>query len=185
MSGLLLSFAYFIAVCFLAYSVILTFRFIISKEQIKMQSEKILLLDNVCKEQCEQIKQAYKRQKEIDTLRGYISKHITQLQTDDIQSLIQQVQFDNRNWEQLVQYINITQNNFVKKLMIRYPSLTNEDIHTIMLMRIGMSNSEIADFYNILLPSLSTKRHRIIKKMGVQINGSTTDFIRDLFKDEC
>lgn len=48
-----------------------------------------------------------------------------------------------------------------------------------------MSNSEIADFYNILLPSLSTKRHRIIKKMGVQINGSTTDFIRDLFKDEC
>lgn len=90
---------------------------------------------------------------------------------------------DNAAWKQIEQYVDDTQNLFVRKLTNNYPGLSQDDIHTILLMRLNLSNAEIATFYNIQLASLATRRYRLIKKMNVQNYCSIVDFIKTLFDD--
>lgn len=90
---------------------------------------------------------------------------------------------DNAAWEKIEQYVDDTQNLFVRKLINKYPALSQDDIHTILLMRLNVSNTEIAAFYNIQLASLATRRYRLIKKMNVQNHCSIGDFIKTLFND--
>lgn len=86
------------------------------------------------------------------------------------------------NWNRLEIYINQSQDYFAAKLRQNYPSLTEDDIHIILLMRMGLDHKEIAIFCNILMSSLRTRRSRLKKKMKADCD-SISDFIRELYKD--
>ncbi|MDD3038306.1 hypothetical protein [Bacteroides sp.] len=86
------------------------------------------------------------------------------------------------NWNHLEIYINQSQDYFAAKLRQNYSSLTEDDIHIILLMRMGLDHKEISIFCNILLSSLRTRRSRLKKKMRVNCD-SISEFIRELYKN--
>lgn len=90
-------------------------------------------------------------------------------------------QIKKEDWETVEQYINKEQDNFVVKLWQDYPLLLKEDIHIIVLLRLGVSHEKIARLFHILLASFRTRRYRIKKKMGIEDKYHLTEFIRRLY----
>lgn len=90
-------------------------------------------------------------------------------------------QIKKEDWETVEQYINKEQDNFVVKLRQDYPLLLEEDIHIIVLLRLGVSHEKIARLFHILLASFRTRRYRIKKKMGIKDEYHFTEFIRQIY----
>lgn len=90
------------------------------------------------------------------------------------------VPFENGNWDDLEFFINQSQEGFVQKIRRDYPSLSEDDIHIILLMRVGLTHRQIASFCNILLSSFRRRRSRLKKKMKVRCD-SISKFICDLY----
>lgn len=86
------------------------------------------------------------------------------------------------DWETVEQHLNKEQDNFVVKLRRDYSLLLEEDIHIIILLRLGASHEEIAHLFHILLASFRTRRYRIKKKMGIKDEYHLTEFIRRLYE---
>lgn len=85
------------------------------------------------------------------------------------------------DWETIEQYLNKEQDNFVVKLRRDYPSLLEEDIDIIILLRLGVSHEKIAHLFHVLLASFRTRRYRIKKKMGIEDEFHFTEFIQKLY----
>lgn len=102
----------------------------------------------------------------------------------EIKELLRHKPFMDDNWNKIEEFINTTQNQFVHRLTYNYPKLTQEDIHTILLMRLHLTNKEIANFYNIQTLSLNTKRYRLKKKMKLDDCVSIGEYINKLFTQE-
>jgi len=51
------------------------------------------------------------------------------------------------DWEKLERLVNLLQSNFTCKVLQDFPMLSRDDIHIILLMRIGMKNIESQDYY--------------------------------------
>lgn len=84
-------------------------------------------------------------------------------------------------WKYLESYFDDTYNEFLKKLRRRYP-LSNDDIHLIILICLGVSNRQIAAYFHIRLTSLATHRYRIAKKMGLKEVKSINEAIIGMLK---
>lgn len=91
--------------------------------------------------------------------------------------------FDQAKWQALEESINNEKNGFIQKIRQRYTLLSFKDLCLIMLMVIGISNTQIAEFYHIELSSLRKKRHRIVRKTGVD-GMKSLDIILKEFSDE-
>lgn len=88
-------------------------------------------------------------------------------------------QMDDHKWKELETLVNEVQNNFVVKLRLSYHSLSEDDIHIILLLRIGLNHTQIAKVTNVQKSSFRIRRCRLKKKMGIEC-GSISDFIREL-----
>ena len=86
------------------------------------------------------------------------------------------------DWETVEQHLNKEQDNFVIKLRQDYSLLLEEDIHIIILLRLGVSHEKIARLFHVLLASLRTRRYRIKKKIGIVNDYHLTEFIRILYE---
>lgn len=183
MNNIYFSIILFIAVCFLILSAILILKHFASQEIIKIQSEEIEFLIEQYKKKCKELLEASEIKLKLSSL-SQPSMDQQNFGEQEMQELLKCTQMDDNDWEKIKQYINDTQHQFVDKLMNTYPTLSREDIHFILLMRMNVTNSQIAAFYHIQLPSLATKRYRLVKKMGLRNHTSISEFINNLFKDE-
>ncbi len=86
------------------------------------------------------------------------------------------------DWETVEQHLNKEQDNFIIKLRQDYSLLLEEDIHIIILLRLGVPHEKIAHLFHILLASLRTRRYRIKKKMGIVNDYHLTEFVRILYE---
>lgn len=84
-----------------------------------------------------------------------------------------------KDWKQLKDYVNAEQDCFINKLLVLHPQLTEDDIHIILLWRIGMSNREIAHCQAILTDSFRKRRYRLKQKMNLKCD-SISDTIKSL-----
>ncbi len=84
-------------------------------------------------------------------------------------------------WKELESSINLSQNSFANKIRQRFPVLSEDDIHIILLMRIDMRNTEIAKLLHILPSSFRMRRYRLKKKMNVNCH-SLSDFVKKMFE---
>lgn len=91
-------------------------------------------------------------------------------------------QLEKKDWEKMEQLVDQEQDGFIVKLRYDYPMLVEEDIHIIILLRLGMSHENIACLFNTLLASFRTRRYRIKKKMGIKDEYHFTEFIRKLYE---
>ena len=155
----------------LLLSVVLYLRNVKYKKELKVQSEEILRLDmeyrklysNLFLQSCS----SQKKKNEME-----------------IKELLRRKPFVENDWIKIEEFINNTQNQFVHRLAYNFPKLTQEDIHVILLMRLNLTNNEIANFFNIQPLSLNTKRYRLKKKMELDKDLLIGEYINKLFTQE-
>ncbi|WP_221657151.1 helix-turn-helix transcriptional regulator [Bacteroides salyersiae] len=86
------------------------------------------------------------------------------------------------DWQYLESRFDNAYNGFIRKLRNCYP-LSNEDVHLIILICLGVGNKQIASYYHIQLASLATHRYRIAKKMGLKETKSINEAILGMLKN--
>ncbi len=73
-------------------------------------------------------------------------------------------QLDDDSWNDFMNLINLIYNDFNKKLIEKYPSLTKEDLHICSLTRLGFNNQVIAILLNQQTNSYARRKSRIKKE---------------------
>ena len=74
---------------------------------------------------------------------------------------------NDNDWNQLYSLLEGGEEYFVRKLKERYPSLSNDEIQMCMLIRIGLSNEDMANIYCITVNSMKRKLYSFKEKMGI------------------
>ena len=74
---------------------------------------------------------------------------------------------NDNDWNQLHSLLEGGEEYFVSKLKERYPSLSNDEIQMCMLIRIGLSNEDMANIYCITVNSMKRKLYSFKEKMGI------------------
>ena len=74
---------------------------------------------------------------------------------------------NDNDWNQLHSLLEGGEEYFVSKLKERYPSLSNDEIQMCMLIRIGLSNEDMANIYCITINSMKRKLYSFKEKMGI------------------
>ena len=74
---------------------------------------------------------------------------------------------NDNDWNQLYSLLEGGEEYFVSKLKERYPSLSNDEIQMCMLIRIGLSNEDMANIYCITINSMKRKLYSFKEKMGI------------------
>lgn len=70
-------------------------------------------------------------------------------------------QLDDDSWDDFMNLINLIYNDFNKKLIEKYPTLTKEDLHICCLTRLGFNNQVIAILLNQQTNSYARRKSRI------------------------
>lgn len=76
---------------------------------------------------------------------------------------------DDDSWDDFMNLINLIYNDFNKKLIEKYPTLTKEDLHICSLTRLGFNNQVIAILLNQQTNSYARRKSRIKQE---KMNGS-------------
>ncbi len=84
---------------------------------------------------------------------------------------------DEKNWENFELNFNLIHDNFIKRFAEKYPDLTHNDLKMCALIRMNMSNKEIANLLNISIRSVESRRYRIRKRMNIDSDVNLNDYI--------
>lgn len=85
------------------------------------------------------------------------------------------------DWSKLEGYLNLSQDGFVEKLRTTYPTLSEDEVHMLILIRLGWDNNQLAVFYDIKMETVMTKRSRARGKMKLKREADLENFIQNLF----
>lgn len=85
------------------------------------------------------------------------------------------------DWTKLEKYINLSQDDFMSKLRNTYPTLSEDEIHMLILIRLGWDNNQLALFYNIKIETVMTKRSRARGKLKLKREDDLDEFMQNLF----
>ena len=119
---------------------------------------------------------------QISTMRNFLMRKISILHK--LESLktgkVKQVLLSDFDWEELEVFLNSSDNEFVERLKRDYPDLTPKDIKFLMLVRLKLPYSAIAQIYNIEPKSVKQKLFLIKEKLGLKDSPtSAKKFIED------
>lgn len=85
------------------------------------------------------------------------------------------------DWIKLEEYINLSQDGFMEKLRTTYPTLSEDEVRMLMLIRLGWDNNQLAVFYDIKMETVMTKRSRARGKMKLKREEDLAVFMQNLF----
>ena len=68
--------------------------------------------------------------------------------------------------------------NFVSRLLMRCPNLTERERRLAILLRLGLSSKEIAGLVNIETKSIEINRYRLRKKLRLDRNENIVQFLQ-------
>ena len=91
-------------------------------------------------------------------------------------------QLDDDSWDDFMNLINLIYNDFNKKLIEKYPTLTKEDLHICCLTRLGFNNQVIAILLNQQTNSYARRKSRIKqeKMNGIEDNRSFEEILESI-----
>jgi len=102
---------------------------------------------------------------------------------EDISQLVQFINSRKRN-DRLSQLIeeksDIISLGFRERVKLNYNSLSKSEIQLLILIKLGLSTKEIAQFKNVEVTSIRTLRHRLKVKMNVPKEIVFSDFIKNI-----
>lgn len=80
-------------------------------------------------------------------------------------------------WENFEQSFSRQYNGFIEQLLQKYPSLSPIEVKICMLIRVGLTNREIADTLHLADNTVRTYRTRMRKKLNLTENDDLNDYI--------
>ena len=98
----------------------------------------------------------------------------------EIRSLVQQKMSFDKEKNNLYMHAEINNSAFYERLDKNFPSLSHQEKRLALLIRVGLSNKELATMLNITLKSVEVFRYRLKKKFGLDQDHSLNDFIKNL-----
>lgn len=118
----------------------------------------------------------------ISTMRNYLMSKVSILRK--LESLKngtrKQVLLSDSDWNELEVFLNSSDDEFVERLQREFADLTKKDIRFLMLIKIGLPYSTIAQIYNIEPKSVKQKLFLIKNKLGLKNSQkSAKEFIVD------
>lgn len=119
---------------------------------------------------------------QISTMRNFLMRKISILHK--LESLktgkAKQVLLSDFDWEELEVFLNSSDNVFVERLKNEFPNLTPKDVKFLMLIRLKLPYSTIAQIYNIEPKSVKQKLFLIKEKLGLKDSSTSAKrFIED------
>ena len=86
----------------------------------------------------------------------------------------------NDEWEFFKIQFEKVHPDFFSKLKSLYPSITEGELRLCSYIRIGMENKQIAQMLSLQPDSVKKTRYRIRKKMGIELEDSLEDSLRNI-----
>ena len=85
-----------------------------------------------------------------------------------------------KDWDTFKIYFEQINRDFLERLKDRFPQLTNNDIRLAALLRLNMTNKEIASILNITHQSVKNALYRLKTKMDLHAADDLRDFVGGL-----
>jgi len=94
--------------------------------------------------------------------------------------LVSDIEKNNSNWEQFASHFNEINNDFLNKLKLKFPGLTNTDLKLCAYLQLKLSSKEIAQLMNISVRGVEISRYRLRKKLQLPTEQSLNDFLNEI-----
>ena len=82
---------------------------------------------------------------------------------------------DDREWETLEQMCESTYGNFVSRLQSICPTLTKQELHLSILIKLRFSNTQMSDIFGVSVSSISQKKFRLKKHLSESLEGGLSE----------
>ena len=138
-----------------------------STMNLKRKNDMLKSLDNNMQELSEYIRQ-------------YDSKSIVSKKVVSMRRSIKKNMAEDDKWEKFQENFNLVYNDYMKKLIIRYPDLTKSDRKLCAYLRMGLSSKEMSTLLNTSVRSIETARYRLRRKMDLENGENLVSFIQNL-----
>lgn len=146
------------------------------KVRLKMQEERELARkekEAILKE-CDSVKERYDKELEkqsatIELLREYIVQKvdiICKLKSFDGKSS-HHVVLNDQDWKDIEEFLDITSDNFVKRIREKFPDFKEKEYQMLMLIRIDLPTKTLANIYGISEKSVKQRLLVFKKKVGL------------------
>lgn len=87
---------------------------------------------------------------------------------------------DHRQWAYFLARFNLANPTFIKDLLARFPDLTKGDIELCVLLKMNLSQKDIADILRIATESVTKKKYRIGQKMQLSENSTVEEVLNTI-----
>jgi ligand-binding sensor domain-containing protein len=94
--------------------------------------------------------------------------------------LVNELEKNKSNWDQFASHFNEINNDFLKKLKIKFPNLTNADLKVCAYLQLNLSTKEIAQLMNISVRGVDISRYRLRKKFQLSREVTLNDFLNNV-----
>jgi len=101
----------------------------------------------------------------------------------DVNALVQEYTFKldiNEDIQKFHANVETLQSDFLFRIKEKYPHLTNKDTQLAVQVKLKLSSKEIANINNISLNSVEISRHRLRKKLNLDIKENLVSFLESI-----
>jgi flagellar biogenesis protein FliO len=98
--------------------------------------------------------------------------------------LVNDIEKNNSNWEQFASHFDEVNNDFLKKLSMRFSNLTNTDLKVCAYLQLKLTSKEIAQLMNITVRGVELSRYRLRKKLQLSPGQTLTDFFNEMLQHQ-
>ncbi len=94
-----------------------------------------------------------------------------------ITSLLNDVEKNSSHWDQFASHFDELNDGFMHRLKEKHPALSRNDLKVCAYLRLNFSTKQIAQLQNISVRGVEIHRYRIRKKLGIDSDMSTADYL--------
>ena len=98
----------------------------------------------------------------------------------DLRHKIKRLLSSDKDWETFKIYFEQVNKDFVRRLRELQPALSDNDIRLATLLRLNMTNKEIASILNITYQSVRNAQYRLKTKLGLAVGENIREFLSRL-----
>jgi ligand-binding sensor domain-containing protein len=94
--------------------------------------------------------------------------------------LLNDIEKNDSDWDKFAASFDEINNDFLKKLRIKFPGLTHNDQKLCAYLQLNLSSKEIAQLLNISIRGVEISRYRLRKKLGIPTEKAIGDFLNEV-----
>jgi tetratricopeptide (TPR) repeat protein/DNA-binding CsgD family transcriptional regulator len=116
-------------------------------------------------------------------LQEHLDSLIERIETrnfDNLISKVKSIQKKQNPWDGMLKKFQSLHPDFINTLTKKYPVLSKGDVEFCSLVRMNLSNKEIAQMLHINVDSVFTKKYRIMKKLNLPKDTDFTNYLHNV-----